>query len=247
MDEIGNPLKELHEMMRAAVAMSPATTTLDVWAAVLECSSSNSIEMTQGLNRIIALIERSRRAISFIPGDRERFVAPIQKLETMFQSQKLSNQWNDYRSYLDASTLTALDFGGYALSQFSPGSSPEKSAAISEYIEKLDDLLAEALDADLSDPIKKLFIKHLEALRTALLRYRMEGPEALEAALDGAVGALHRNGASIRDEPEEGQELFHRFWDMLPKVNELASGVENATALLGFVSPLLLPLIASSI
>ncbi|PYG79829.1 MULTISPECIES: hypothetical protein [unclassified Pseudomonas] len=247
MDEIENPFEELHGLMQAAVAMSPGHKTLDVWASVLKCSASNSIEVAKGLNRVILLMERSRKAITFIPGDRERFVTPIQQLETLFESQNLTNLWSDYRSYLDASTLTALDFGAYALSQFSPGSSPEKSVAIRQYIEKLDNLLAEALEADLSDPIKKLFIKHLEALRTALLRYKVEGPEVLEAALDGAIGALHRNGASIRDEPEQGQELFHRFWDMLSKVNDLASGAENATALLGFVSPLLLPLIANSI
>lgn len=247
MDEIDNPLKELHDMMRSAASMAPSTKTLDVWAAVLECSASNSIEVAQGLNRIIMLMERSRKAISFIPGDRERFVAPIQKLEVMFQSQNLSNLWNDYRGYLDASTLTALDFGGYALTQFHPGASPEKRVEIRQYIEKLDNLLAEALEADLSDPIKKLFIKHLEALRQALLRYRMDGAEVLETALDAAVGALHRNGADIQNQPEEGQKLFHRFWDVLSKVNDLASGIENTTALLGLASPLLLPLIAHSV
>lgn len=247
MDDIDNPFEELHALMQAAAAISTGHKTLDVWASVLKFSASNSIEVAQGLNRIILLMQRSRKAVSFIPGDRERFVAPIEQLERLFSSQNLTNLWNDYRNYLDASTLTALDFGAYALSQFSPGASPEKSAAIRQYIEKLDSLLAEALEANLSDPIKKLFIKHLEALRTALLRYRMEGPEVLEDALDGAVGALNRHGAAIRDEPAEGQELLHRFWEMLSKVNDLASGVENATALLGFASPLLLPLIANSI
>lgn len=245
MDEIENPFETLHHLMDQAREMAPSTMTLDVWATVLKCPASNSLAIAQGLNRLVQLIEQSRRAIAFIPGDRDRFQKPIDQLEQMLKSQNLTRLWNDYRGYLDPSTMTALDFGTYALTQFYPGASPEKSIEIRQFMEKLDELLAEALDSDLPEPIKKLFVKHLEALRSALLRYRMDGPEVLEDALNGAVGAMQRNAAELQAQPKESRELFQRFWDLLSKVNDIASGYQNATDLLISASPLLLPLIAT--
>jgi hypothetical protein len=243
MDEVFNPIEKLYNILKTAEAQPVHANTLDVWASALGCSASNTTDIVVGLMSLMKLIEESKNAAQFIPGDKNRFLAPLTRVEQMLRKQNLTSPWQSSKAFLDSGTMTSLDFGVYAMTQFFPGASPEKSSELRDFVEKLDVLLEECLNSKLSDAMKALFIKHLEALRSALIGLRVSGVETLESTMDSIVGSIHRNAEAIKAQPDESKDFIQRFFDALGKANDLISAYQTSAPLLGQAAPLLLPLI----
>lgn len=232
MDEIKNPIAELHKVLTSLRNAHESTTTVDVLARVFVCQADDLPSILEGLKSILDLIKESKQAAEkFIPGENARFIEPIDRINTMMSSMNLSKSWSTSKSFLVDKTMDALDFGGYALAQFYPAAKPENVAKIRDFIEKLDELLEECLSSDLSDELKKLFSKHLETLRAALLRYRLDGSVEVDETMDTIVGSLLRHKDSILAEPEENEKIIGKFFDILGKVNDLISGYQSAAQL----------------
>jgi len=245
MDDIQNPFHRLHEQLTAARGISAGSATIDVWARVFQCEPSNSALLVKGLSSLMDLVSESRAAAErFIPGDKTRFLVPLDRVDALLQKQHLSRPWAEFNGYLDDGTMVALDFGVYAMSQYYPGASAEGSEQIRDFVQKLDGLLEECLKSDLSPVLKNLFITHLESLRTALMKFRVEGMKGLEEAMDTIIGSIHRNSGPINSEPESEKVIIQKFFDVLGKVNDMISGYQTAAQIAApAVTALLLPLL----
>lgn len=245
MDDLNNPFARLHEQLVIARAQSGGTYVLRVVATALGVPHTNVLGLAEALSDFYENIQQCRRlAEKFIPGDREKFIAPLNRVEGLFKSLDLNAQWASYSGNLDDTTMLALEFGIYAMSQFHPAASSEKSGQINGFVQKLNKLLEECLVSEISPELKKVFVRHLEAIRAAILNFLVEGSAELEAAIDGAVGAMLRHGDSIKAESGSGKAFIGDFFDVLGKVNDLVSGYQTATQIASSAAlTLLLPLI----
>lgn len=244
MDQTHNPFQRLHDLLKVARGMPHNAITLDVWASVFHVSSSDIPALVRALGALVALIDEAKSAAErFIPGDRARFIAPLIKIEGLLKGQNLAAQWVKYGPHLDDGTMLALDFGIYAMSQYYPSSSPERSAQISELVERLNILLAECLESELPSELKRLFTKHLEALRTALLAFRVDGVEGLEDVIDSISGSVLRYRDPIKAELDAGNEFVKSFFEILGKANDVVSGYQTTVQIAGSTAvTMLLPL-----
>jgi len=244
MEDTQNPFRRLHDLLSIAREKPPHIITLDVWAGVFNFKPSDMPGLVKSLSLLMGIVDEARTAAErFIPGDKTRFLVPLDRIDALIANQNLTSQWGAYKTYLDDGTMIALDFGIYAMSQYFPGAPPESAQQIRDFIEKLDTLLEECLSSELTPEIKKLFTRHLESLRAALLAYRVDGLAGLEAVLDNIVGSLHRNSGPITAEPAAGREFIKSFFDVLGKVNDMVSGCQTATQLAGpAMAALFLPL-----
>lgn len=232
MEEIKNPIAELTDILSAMREPHETTSTVDVLAIAFKCKANDLPSIVEGLSSVIQLVKDSKEAAEkFIPGENTRFIQPLEHINKMLGNMNLANSWASSKAYLDPTTMSALDFGGYALSQFYPAAKPENIIKIREFITKLDELLEECLNSHLSDDLKRLFSRHLEALRDALLKYRFDGTIKLDDAMDTIVGSLLRNQETIRAEPKENKDIIDKFFDVLGKVNSLVSGYQTAAQL----------------
>lgn len=243
MDEIENPIQELYELLEELLKQNTSETSLNAWASALKFKPSNTNEAINALAGVLSLIERCEAAAQHIPDDKELFLTPLKRVQEMMQNQNLNNIWHASANYLDGATMTGLKYGIYAINQFYPGAQPEKSSSIRDYVTKIDNLLEEFLESDLPDEIKNLFTKHLHSLSAALTSIRINGVENLEETLDAIYGSLYRRSETIHEASTGNEGIIRKFMDMLGHANEIASGWENASALLTYSSPLLLPLI----
>lgn len=246
MDDIQNPFQRLHEQLSTARDLPGSFSTIDVWASVFKCDSSNSALLVKGLSTLMDLVSDSRAAAErFIPGDKTRFLVPLDQIDDLLQNQHLALPWSQFKPYLNDGTMVALDFGVYAMSLYYPGASAEGSEQIREFVQKLDELLEECLKSELSPELKKLFLKHLESLRTALMKFRIEGITELEDAVETIIGSIHRNSGPIKSEPQAERVIIQKFFDVLGKVNDMISGYQTAAQIAApTVTALLLPLIS---
>ena len=232
MDDIKNPIAELNDILLLLRKANDTTTTIDVFARLFGCQPNDLSSILKGLGSILQLVEDSKLAAEkFIPDDNTIFMEPLNRIGEMVSTINLAKNWSDSKAYLDDITMKSLTFGIYGLRQFYPAAKPENIEKIRNFIEKLNVLLAECLDSDLSEDMKKLFIRHLEALRAALVKYRLDGSVELEDTLDTIVGSILRHKAIILAEPEENKEIIDKFFDMLGKVNDLISGYQSTLQL----------------
>lgn len=232
MEEIKNPIVELTNILIAMREPHETTTTVDVLATAFKCNAEDLPSIVKGLSSMIQLVKDSKEAAEkFIPGENARFIEPFDRINKMLSNMNVSRPWGPSKAHLDQATMSALDFGGYALSQFYPAANPENISKIREFTTKLDELLEECLNSNLSADLKRLFSRHLEALRDALLKYRLDGSIELDDAMDTIVGSLLRNQETIRAEPKENKEIIDKFFDMLTKANTLVSGYQSAAQL----------------
>ncbi|GLO14704.1 hypothetical protein PPUJ20028_32870 [Pseudomonas putida] len=243
MDEIENPIKELFDLLELMLQHNSADSCLNVWAKALKFSNSNTHDAITALAEVLSLIERCKVAAQHIPGDKDLFLQPLSRVQEMMKNQNISNAWQNSAAYLDGATMTGLKYGIYAINQFYPGAQPEKSSSIRDYVKRIDDLLEEFLSSDLPDEVKNLFAKHLHALSAALTSMRVNGTETIEETLDAIYGSLYRRSDSIKEASPGNEGIICRFMEMLGHANELVSGWQNATALVAYTSPMLLPLI----
>jgi len=241
--EVNNPVGKLLGYMVSAAEIPGNALTLDAWCKVLGCAQDDPRSMVNGLTMLMDLSVTARNAVeTYVPGDKTLFLAPFNRIDQLLSSYLLHQQWNSSRNLLDAETMSALRFGNHALGLSYPAAQTDKSTQISDFTKKLDSLLAQCLESDLTPEIKKLFIRHLEAIRKSLLDYQVGGTAELEAVVDQAVGAMHRHLGAIETQSEEGLKIAGIVFDTIAKVNELIT-FSQSLLLLAPAATALLPLL----
>jgi len=245
MEQMINPTGRLLELMREALNQGQSSSVLQVIANIFKVEVNNSKAIAEGVLELFELCSQARSATEkFVDGDRSIFLAPIDKLEALFRRMHLGDSWVNVRGDLNESTMAGLVFGDHWLTLKFSSSSPDNPLHISDFLRKLELLVEECLSSELAPELQKLFLRHLEALRAALLDFRVNGVEALERVLDEVAGSMIRHKDSVGPAFDAGDEFLSKFFDTIGKMNDLVSigqnifllGAPAATFLLSVVS-----------
>lgn len=239
-----NPVGKLLEYLEKAVNIEPMTSTLEVWAKVLDCPADDSGTIARGIVMLLDLTDSAQRAIQeYLPGNKTLYLKPYPKIISILTNYSPFQPWQLYRSKLDAEVMTALRFGSLNLGLLYPTSDPEKSLAFSEFTERLHSLLGDCLDSDLPEDLKRLFVRHLEAIRDALIEYQLGGTADIEAVVDQAIGSMHRNAKVFEALSERGLGFVRNVFDTIAGVNELITFSQSLVLLSGPAGLAMLPLL----
>jgi hypothetical protein len=242
MQEANNPVGKLLGYITKALEIPGNVATFQVWPKVLDCDQDDSRSTVQGLFMLMELSATAKKAIiDYVPGDKTLFLPPFDRVDIILGGHQPNQEWQTYKNYLDPATVSALQFGNYALGLAYPTASTETSAKISEFTRKLELLLSECLDSDLTQEIKCLFIRHLEAIRKSLLEYQVGGTADLEAVLDQAIGSMHRHVGAIEAQSENGLSIAKRVFETIANANEMITFSQSVLALAAPATMMLLP------
>lgn len=222
MSAANNPAGQLLQILKQLLDQSDEFTMIQAWAATLGCKTMESGFIVIGIQKIIRLNSEARDAAkSFAPGDPSIYIAPFDKVERFLHNHNLSNRLSSYRQFLDVATMTSLAFVDHLLSQEYSAEHPGAIKNVREFINALDELLEECLNSSLSPSLKTLFTQHLEALRKALLEYRLGNESKLNAAIDQFTGSMIRNRESIGAEFDKIEGILDKSVCIMASIEQL--------------------------
>ncbi|OUM08763.1 hypothetical protein BW686_01980 [Pseudomonas syringae] len=241
-ENTNNPVGKLLGYMTKAADLSGNISSLYAWATVLGCKPNEPRLLVQGLGMLMELSVTARNAIeTYVKGDKSPYLSPFKNIDKLLSTCSLDTPWQQYKSLLNVETMSALKFGDLALRLEFPAAQPENAAKIAELVEKLSTLLSECLKSDLNSDVKKLFVKHLEAIRKSLLDYMTGGTADLEGTVDEAIASIHRHSDLIGKSSEKGMSVVKRMVDAIGKANELVTFSQSLILVSGPTALALLP------
>ncbi|MGY2365604.1 hypothetical protein ACW9IO_23880 [Pseudomonas azotoformans] len=230
-----NPTGRLFDILTAVKRRNDTIQTRAVWSDAFGCEPNDTAALLNCIADLIRLVAEAKDAtMRLIKGDQAIYLAPFPTIEAMLSRLNLDNQWQGSKVHLNEKTMMGLQFGDHALA-FHYGERQFDDELISGFIRQLDELLKQCLDSDLSENLKKLFHRNLEALRHALIVFKISGASGLEDEIDRVTGSIIRNTGEIKSSTSESsnKDFTNKVFELITKLNESIQIVQNTVALSG--------------
>lgn len=245
MENKNNPVHRLREnlLLLKAGARNDGQ-LLQQWAKVFDCSPGDAIKIFNGIGLMYRLNSEARDATqTFSPGSPDFFFKPFAQIDQLLSVIALQTQWATVAPLVNEETITALAFIEHSIDRNYSKSAPGSEEKIPDLLTQIDALIESCVTANLDVELKKIFVKQLQALRSALLSFRISGPSGLEDAMAQVTGALMRNQAVIKDKLDKNDPFSAKFFDILGKANDLTAGYQTAVLALAPIGTLLLDVV----
>lgn len=230
-----NPTGRLLDILTVVKKRNDNVQTRAVWSSALGCESADTAALLNCIADLIRLVAEAKDAtMRLVQGDQTIYLAPFPTIESMFSRLNLDNHWHTSKVHLDDKTMLGLQFGDHALT-FHYGEKKFDDELITGFIRQLDELLQQCLDSGLSENLKKLFHRNLEALRHALMVFKISGASGLEDEIDRVTGSIFRHAEEIKASASDSanKDFTDKVFDMITKLNESVQMVQNVVALSG--------------
>lgn len=222
MEVKNNPAGRLHDLLRAAQKQPAKEKARNAWAKVFDVDPSDTGLLLEMLANLIGLVSDTKKAIERLDDvDHTLYLKPFKKLEVFLSNVNLDAGWEHWQKQLDEPTLYGLQFAADRLSRNS-GSTSISEKDIEALQAELEQFVSSVLKSDLPAGLKALFLRNLEAVRHALLVYRIRGIDGLEHELERAIGSLLLNQAHIPPAGDKSapRKFWERFFVVIDRINK---------------------------
>jgi hypothetical protein len=240
-----NPAGRLHDLLERARVQSGKTSTREAWAAVFEVSSKDTGTLLKMLADLIDLSHETKAAIQRLTDvDHEIYLRPFKKIETVFAHINFEAAWDSQKGQLDDQTLYGLTFAADKLKRAS-GYTKIEEDELSSLRAALEEVLNDVVNADLPQALKQLFVRNIEALRHALLAYKIRGIEGLEEEIERVVGSivLRRNEVAAAVPASANKKVWENFFTVVDRINKAVSLAKNVEPLVAPAIPMVMELL----
>ncbi|MEX5352556.1 hypothetical protein WCE02_14535 [Pseudomonas juntendi] len=224
-----NPTGRLLDILEKARRIPDNARTRDAWAQIFECEKSDTSSLLNGLAQLINLIAEAKKATErHAPGDQTIYLAPFPHIENLLSRVNFDQQWNSVKAHVNDKMISGLEFGSHMLS-FSYGQSAFEQKEIQSLLEGISALLAECLETQLPDELKRFFAKNIEGLRSALIAYKISGTEGVQEEIDRIGGAIFRHRSEIENAKAstETGAFVEKFFNLVSRINDSVQLAQN--------------------
>jgi len=230
-----NPAGRLHDLLRVAQDQPANEPARKAWAVVFGVDVGDNAALLQMLADLIGLVSETKKSIERIEDvDHLIYLKPFRRIEEFLSQVNLEASWAQWKNQLDEPTLYGLQFAADKLSRVS-GCTSIAEEDIDGIREELEQFVTSILQSDLPQGMKALFLRNLEAIRHALLAYRVRGVEGLEDELERAIGSLVLHKEEIPPEGDKSQTrtFWERFFTFVDRINKAVTLTHTANEIAG--------------
>ena len=205
-------------------------TSLDAWAQLLGLDPADKAAVVGASGQIVSLISEARQQVQAHPElKQDLYLGTLTTIESLLLNQAPLAQWGSIVGNLKGAPIQLLEFCAESLDRLDP-----QTELPSEILDALradvDNLVTRIAESSLDEPVKATLVIRLEELRAAILRYRITGIKAIEAATDAAVGAAVV--AQARTPTGKHRETINDYLGIIQKVLEIIEKAERRVPLL---------------
>jgi len=233
MEVKNNPAGRLHDLLSAARNQNGKESARKAWAAVFGIEPDDTGALLKMLADLIDLVHETKTSIQRLDDvNHQLHLKPFKKIEALLSQLNLEAGWEHSKAQLDEPTLYGLQFSSDKLSRIS-GFTQIANDEISLLRKQLDDLVSSVVDSNLPQDVKFLLLRNLEAIRHALLAYRVRGIEGLQEEVERSLGSvmLHRDEiAASKNKPEE-RKVWETFFKLVEQLNKVVTLARNSKEL----------------
>ncbi|WP_143524608.1 MULTISPECIES: hypothetical protein [Pseudomonas] len=211
-----------------------------VWCKVLGCEPSETRKIMEGMLSVMKLNDDARAATErYIENCPDFYLAPFRQIEQLCAHMQMQTPMTSVPGFPNDAMIVSLTFMEHQLDAYFGATPSDQEAQIELLLQSVDELLEECLAATMNDKLKAALVRQLHSIRTALMTYKITGPEGLEAAVEQALGSLFRH-QNLVSEHASGDTKISRFVDLLGRANDLASSYQLIAPALAPISTLFL-------
>lgn len=219
-----NSAGRLYNILSAVKPTPVHITCRNAWASYFSIVPTETATLLQVLAKLLTLVTEAKKEIGHLAGVRhELYLAPFDNIEGAFASFNLEVPWNNFVTFLDATTMLGLEFAADTLALQRPETtiSQEKLTEIQAEVEALTQKI---VASSLPIALKTLLLENLEKIRRAILDYRITGVAGLSDVVDGSFGSTIRYRDEIKegmDKSDENKEIFAGFFKIVGNLSGL--------------------------
>jgi hypothetical protein len=232
-----NPVGRLKDVMGQLMQYpKPSANISRAWSEVFGCDLQDTRSLMEGIIRVAKLNDEARSATTqYVEDCPDFYLAPFRQVDQLCSNMQMQTPMSTVPGFPNEGMMIALSFVEHKLDAHYRDAPPAQSAQIDDLIQSFDALLKECLTATMNEALRTVLVRQLHSIRTALMTFKITGPDGLEAAINQAYGYLFRNEDLIKKQGA-GDEKVVRFFDILGRANDLASSYQLIAPALGSIS-----------
>jgi hypothetical protein len=237
MPALNNPAGRLYSIM-IEVRRAPDNQLMrQVGAKIFGIAETNTRDILSVVIEMLGLLARTRKAIeSRNDIDQEPYLKPIASIEEAFKLTNIDTQYVQFKRFLPDSVMTGLEFCSDKLAR-TMGEEMIEQSTLDELRTEVEAMISEFLVMDIDRSLMAVIIDHLEAIRQAILHYRINGASGLKRALDSGIGSLARHREDLKK--PENRHWTGKLLTLLGRIDGYVALAVGAKRLFGHVAELL--------
>ena len=163
-----------------------------MWGNILGANYPNELPVLfDRLAAVMALPEQARQELRALGETDELYMEPLASADNAFAGLHLTSSNGTFTPLVTDRMLYGLLVCSKVLHDHRPKPLPDADT-LDRLLHEAEELVRDVLDADIDEELRTLLVDHLQSMIGAMQTYRIRGREALEAAVDRAVGNLVR-------------------------------------------------------
>lgn len=236
-----NPAGRLLDLLERAKTIAKSRQKvgcLEIWTRLFEVEDNEVAKVYAGYVELINLTDTAKKAVENLDNiDRELYLKPFNRIQQGFVSTSFNHTWEQFAQYLDAATMTGLEYCSHTLS-IHAGEKIIEIETLKELRKEIDNLRDKVVKATLPDVIRRLFYEKLEEMLRAIDTYQINGAEGMKRAIESAIGGVFLHNQVIDEELKTKNKIVEEvlaFMDKYKGVVAEATVKQATTTAIGTV------------
>ncbi|MCM2317904.1 MAG: hypothetical protein NDI93_01075 [Pseudomonas sp.] len=183
-----NPAARLLAVLEEGIKVEQTIKCRDVWHTILKTEKSEEALLFSRIGKVMTLPDQTLQIVKAnFPNQARTCTHWITAVGRAFSEQNLNGQWQTFRQHIDRHTIDYLGLTADLIQTKNP-TELLTNETIVEFNEKIQALLDEVLESDLTDEIKFQVSKYLSRIITSINEYRITGASPILDSIEGAFG-----------------------------------------------------------
>jgi len=221
MVKTNNAAGRLYQVLARARAQPKPESTSKVWASVFGLGEDDVIGVYHCLIVMQGVLDEVERELVSIPElNTELYLSCVPQIQKVITPIQLNATWTHYGEHLSESVMTTLAFCADKLAEFA-SEVPIEPDELNGLQADVDSLFERVERSSLDPLLKEIVLDFLEAIRRAVVEYRLRGARALREVLEATIGAFYTNWDVFQEAKAEDE--IRRFMGLLENIQLLVT------------------------